>query len=332
MRSQLSFIPTPFEGEHILSTMARWGKLQGERDTKRVLNRLSDNIRAFTPTNSYEPMFDDFIKHYGDCAERNKLLEQHTSLKYHSALIQYKKIYPVENRKVYYPGGVKPKFPKKVSRLSALTTPQQSKLAFSGAWRWCQSCSKLDNLRRGTSFWHVAHQLPSAITCYQHHHQILSEGCHDCGFSYTDIRNHSAPPVDDKCPICSAKIAPKTYALNEHTQWLLENSMRLLEQQGTLSSPQYSHQMKNGVAGFFAKASRISRKAPIYLADSLQNEFKDWLFSNGLSVFFKQPELAVDERVLSIDAGRYQARNWPPISVLLWLRFFGVESISNRRI
>lgn len=330
MSSQFSFLPTPLEGEHILSTMARWAKLQGETDSKRVLNRLSEHLRWFSPSYCYDPMFDDFLKHYGSNVSRIGLIELQTSLMYHSVLIRYKNIYAIESLKTYYSGGIKPKKPKKIKRLNPLTAPHQSKLAFSSLWRWCELCAKEDEVRLGCSYWHVAHQLPSTFTCYKHREVTLTEHCETCDFQFSDIRKYSAPPSDGKCLKCSSPMRPQEYVSNEHTIWLSETSFLLLNQGGGLTTPEFGHAMKNGLSMGFSKRCAINPKAPIFVADDLQREFNEWFFNNQLHVFFKQPELAIEEQVLSIETGRIQARRLPPISVLLWLRFFGAESLENR--
>lgn len=322
-------MPSLLAGEHILSTIARWAKLQGENDTKRVLNRLSDHMRGFNPSYCYDPLFDDFMCHFGPDSDRKEIVKQQTMMMYHSALINYNKVYPVEHLKTYYPGCSKPKFPKQINRLPVLTIPQQSKLAFSNVWRWCEQCASEDKQKNGVSYWHVAHQIPSTFTCYKHPEQTLIEVCDSCGFQYTDIREYSSPPEGVKCPNCTLRMLPYSYISNEHTDWLSKASFQLLNQSGGISTPIFGHAMKNGLSHGFSKRNSRRARESIFVADELQSEFNEWLFNHHLDVFFKEPELAVKEKVLSIDVGRIQARRLPPISVLLWLRFFGAESLES---
>jgi len=331
MSNLISFLPTPLEGEHILSTMARWAKLQGGKVEGFVFNKVTEHASAFVPTYAYDAMQDAFIKQFNPSkVERIAFIKQHTLLNYYSPLMQYKIAYAIERNAVCYGACTRPKNPRKLDKQPTVCTPQQSKLAFSNVWRWCPSCVTDDELTCGISYWHVAHQIPSTFKCYKHPDETLMAGCENCDFKYRDIRKSSAPPLDSICPKCFSHMGSKTYITNKHTHWLSSASLQLLNQEGTITQPEFGHSMKNGLSGYFSNENQLIPKESIFVADELQHRFNEWLFDNRLEVFFNQPTQSIKERVLSIDVGRTQAKYLPPTSVLLWLRYFGTESLDSR--
>jgi len=330
MSQALTFLPEPLQGEHILSTMARWAKLQGGNVENYIFKSASPHAAIFSPVYAFDAMYDCFIKQYNPTsAERMPMLQQHTLVNYYSHLMHYNRAYEIEHEAVCYRAGTKPKKAQQLEMQPRVFIPQQSKLAFADTWRWCPLCVEEDEQHCGVSYWHTAHQIPSMLCCHIHEEQQLQSECKHCGFRYTDIRQHVSPPFDGNCPQCGASMCASPCESNLHHKWLASASLQLLNQKGTITQPEYGYEMKHCLSRCFNFHGKKYAQDAIFVADRFQRMFNEWLFDNHLDVYFKDAEQAVKERVLSIDTGRIQTKRLPPISVLLWLRFFGAESLDS---
>lgn len=323
MPSQVTFLPSPFENEHMLGLIARWGYLVSDGDIALSLNRLSPKASMLTSKYVFHPMLDDVLNIYCDAIKRDLVVRQHTLVPYYCALMKYKSIYPLIHQ-IKYRGT----FHNKMKRVKSTCTPTalyNSVLKFGNQWRWCGQCVSEDEENKGTPYWHSAHQIPSMLSCYRHSGSALTAGCNHCGFSIKDLRKQVLPPKNNQCLDCQEPFSPIYYERNEVIEWVERCSLKLQTQQGNLTSSEYSFIMKHQVPGRFADIVGKNVHQSIFIADKLQQEFTKWFEINGLGVFFEEPETAIYNDVLNLEKGIYKASNWPPLSVLLWLKFLDVE-------
>lgn len=88
----------------------------------------------------------------------------------------------------------------------AITDPLNLKLqglhaTHDNQWRWCYACTEEDYQQYGTSYYHRDHQLPGVFHCPKHNIG-LSSNCTECGFTATELKQLTTPPVDNTCPNC----------------------------------------------------------------------------------------------------------------------------------
>lgn len=197
-------------------------------------------------------------------------------------------------------------------------------MKYADVWRWCHQCVEDDNEHFGIPYWHVAHQLPSVLHCYKHRETALSVKCSWCGFEVKDLRSTPLPPIDNTCYTCGEQISMIECQQSDALDYIENASFNLLSQFGDLKSHSFNHVMQRSIQNYHSQLLRRYKSNDIFAIDKEQKRFSAWLLSNGLDVFFHQPERALVGKVLDINQGSYQAKNWPPLSVLLWLAYLGV--------
>lgn len=321
MSNVISFMPQPLAGEHILGIVARWYLMTGEKD-KRVLFSLSERLRQLSPKYIHHPMVDDVLIKYGSGLQREAALSEHTLLSYYAPLIKYDRLFAIvkQQKHQWWPTS---KRVTKNQHSPVENAPFNSVLKFAGNWRWCAQCAEEDLALVGTSYWHVAHQIPSVIRCYKHRWKALSEKCQACGFVVKDLKDTPLPPIQRSCYACGENIQPIEFTKSDALDWIENASFDLLKHGENLLSHSHNHIMQRGVQNYCSKVNSTSGRNYIFVIEEVQQKFARWVLSNGLDIFFNEPETALSGKILDINVGAYQAKNWHPLSALFWLKFLG---------
>jgi len=320
MSNVISFMPQPLVGEHILSVVARWYLLSGNED-KRILNSLSKNAMQLSTKYIHHPMIDDVLNHFGEGLNRVVALAEHSLLPYYASLTKYDQLFSIIRQQKYQRFFSKER--RKIPHTSTPTTRYNSVLKYAEIWRWCDQCVEEDINNFGIPYWHVAHQIPSTVRCYKHRDAALNAKCKRCDFEVKDLRDTPLPPMNGVCYGCGEKIEPIECLRNEALDWVEHASFDLLNCRDNLLSHSHNYIMQRGVQNFHSKVRNDNRQRAIFVIDEIQQEFVSWIVSNGFDNFFHEPERALSGKVLNINIGAYQAKNWPPLSVLLWLAYIG---------
>ncbi len=313
-------MPQPFVGEHMLSVIARWYLLTG-KDDKRALNSLSSSAMQLSMKYVHHPMVDDVLKLYGKGIARHEALTEHTGLPYHAPLTKYPELHSIIQQEKYQ--GCFSKNRRKIKQTSTPTTRYNSVLKYGDVWRWCHQCVEDDTEKLGMPYWHVAHQLPSTVRCYKHRETALSVKCKCCNFEIRDLRSALLPPIDNDCYACGEQVSPIEFNSSDALNFIENASFDLLNLCGDLKSHRFNYVMQRGLQNYHSRLLHRYKNKAVFALDKEQQRFNAWLLANGLDIFFHQPERALIGKVLDINHGAYQAKNWPPLSVLLWLAYIG---------
>ncbi len=319
MGKRITFFPTPLPGEHLLSAVARWVVLTGQKDAKCALITLSANRDSLNPRRAVHPLYSDLFDTLRASINIDELLRQHSLFPYYAPLIKFNQRLWVLNigRKLAEP-----------MRYS----PLHNQLSLASNWRWCPCCVKEDEERYGTAYWHTKHQLPSVLSCYKHEEQILLKECSHCGFNIRDLRLNLLPPNSGNCPQCGAGFESNGVE-NEVTDWLKKASLQLMSQ-SDLKNPQYEYSMMYGVSRALG-ATHFSRpcKSPLLVFEKLQQQFAEWFIAHQLGQFFDESEQNIhSQKILTIESASKYPRSIPPISHLLWLKFLKVPSLEAEAV
>ena len=322
MAKMKTFVPAPYEGEHIMGTAARWLHLLGQSDKQIGFERLTHSNQALSGQYVYHPMMDFMQEAYSSEMKRRSLFLNHTLLPYYSASLRFTKLDLILNKRV--DKGRMWKKEQSVKAVYPISAPGQTLTRHTSHWRWCPHCVQEDEIRVGIPYWHVRHQLPSAQTCYRHAGVLLLERCSQCEHEITDLRYGAMPPSNNVCKECNTSIQYSNIALNDNQYWVEQASFALQNDVGELSAHKYSHLMRRGIQAGFAKILNGRVNKSVFVAAQLQAEFKEWVFENGFDEFFSDPDLAVQSKILNIETALGNVNTWPPVSILLWLRFMRV--------
>ncbi|MBW8191819.1 TniQ family protein [Neiella marina] len=309
-----TFMPSPLPEEHLLSTVARWLVLTGNKDVKDSLRGLTTNRDSLNPGKAFHPIYNDLFQLYGRMANREKLLSKHTLFPYYAPLMKFQQRLTALDIDKKLAERLRPQ-------------PLQGHLNFAWFWRWCPCCVQEDEKQHGVAYWHAKHQLPSVLSCYKHPQQILLKECARCGFNIRDLKHHPLPPGTNNCPSCGEVFGPKG-TQNEVTDWLKSVSLQLMSQP-CMKRPNYEFSMTHGVSSLLASTHfKRSAKNQLVVFEQLQQEFKRWFDSYQLIDFFMGSELEVTSpRILSIGSAAKFPRALPPMSHLMWMKFLGAPNI-----
>ncbi len=120
-------MPSPLDGEHMLSVVARWCMLTASND-KRLLNLLSSNAMQLSMKYVHHPMVDDVLKLYGKGVARYQALAKHTGLAYYASLTYYRQLHSILQQEKYQ--GCFSKTRRKVKQTSKPTSRYNSVLKY----------------------------------------------------------------------------------------------------------------------------------------------------------------------------------------------------------
>lgn len=314
MVSRTTFMPTPLPDEHLLSVIARRFLMMNHNSFNSSVRAISSNVNALNPNSVWRTIYEDIAAQYGQSLSREVLIANHTLVPYYTSFLDEcsqilatpNVISPIENR---------------------IMPTRQKFVRYAAIWRWCPCCVENDIDHYGTSYWHVSHQLPSILRCPEHNY-VLLDSCSHCNFEYNGLQ-HGLPPSEEICPKCHSHIEPKTCENSSLIDWIEDTSLQLRHSQQSTTIEQIRKLMREqiGYANLPPNLSVEQRKSLSFL----QNQFSDWLDDDILGLFFK----GVDRNsltkpantILKLPSVAYKNVSLPPISILLMLKFLGIEEV-----
>ena len=166
--NMVPFFPELLPDEHIISAIARYHRISG--------NRSADDTRSIlgVPTGPLKPQ-DVFNRPF------------HGSLETVSTLVQMPatKTANLHSLAALYRITMSPSFRPKRNQLDQwaqgntdIPPPHQvmndRMLAFDKSWQLCPECLLSDQRQFGIPYWHVAHQIPSVTSCNFHHTPLVA--------------------------------------------------------------------------------------------------------------------------------------------------------------
>ena len=310
------YLSKPFPNEHLLSVLARWFNHTGRNDFLVTAKLISNNVNALSPAAVWRKVYWDISRQFVDNLGWDAIVKQHTLVPYYAPFLTH------QDRALLLTGD------EELSQ-TRIKPAQQKLIKQAHNWRWCSECAEEDYENYGTPYWHTYHQLPTALTCYKHN-SLLHSFCPKCNFSYQDFQKHWLPPINRKCPSCSKQIDHSSIYQSPLLHWLSSASYHLQENGLRIQNAALLKVMKEKI-GYEALPSNISVSIRNELSQ-LQKEFQDWLPNDVVDHFYSKPEhhiLASTNRVLKITSIVYREHSAPPLSILLILKFLGLEAATS---
>ncbi len=308
------YLPAPLPHEHLISVLARWFDYKGSRDFLNTTRNLSDNVTTLSPATVWRPVYWDLSQQFIDTLGWKKIIREHTLAPYYSPFLkpQYKSM--------LLSGGE----PLSQTRIQPV---QQNLIRLAKPWRWCSCCASEDYELFGTTYWHSFHQLPSVLTCYKHN-TVLRSHCPYCLFEYQHLRRHWLPPIDGHCRECGEQEEVVSGDFPQLFQWLESTSFELLRRGLEISNESLIGAMRQKL-GPEELPNRLFGSQRKEVAQ-WQCEFEEWLPDSVIETFYTKGREGLFNnigQVLRLSSIIYRDRMAPPLSVLLMLKYLGLDSL-----
>lgn len=312
MRSQ--YLPAPFPNEHLISVLARWFDCTGSADFLITTRNLSANVTTLSPASVWRPVYWDLSQQFIDTLGWKTIISEHTLAPYYSPFVQH------QDKLLLLSGGE----PLSQTRIQPV---QQNLIRLAKPWRWCSCCAEEDYEKFGSSYWHTYHQLPSVVTCYKHN-VVLRSHCSHCSFEYKHLRRHWLPPIDGCCRECGEHEDALSGDFPTLFQWLESASFGLQRSGLEISNEALIRAMRKklGPEDLPSKLVGSQRKE----VAQWQSEFETWLPDSVIETFYTKGREGLFNnigQVLRLSSIIYRDRMAPPLSVLLMLKFLGLDSL-----
>jgi hypothetical protein len=309
---ELSLIPNLLPDEHIFSAFARLLLLNSALGSQSIEIAVIGKQSSLTCTAFHQHAFAPLLELYSTQKSREDLLNKHTCFG-------------------FYRHGMKHQYRCQLLDQIATKTefylPGANTLRFARKWRWCQCCVESDIQRNGTSYWHVSHQLPTAINC-QIHNVNLTSKCGSCGYLVRDLRE-TPVPLGHNCPRCDSEFICEERTLSSDETWLQDSGLQLHENESSFLSPDYEYAMTNAIALITAREWQLDGDNFMFVCDERQQGFCRWLIEKGFDQLFDDGIELNKYKGLDIINVIDKPRSVPTITHLLWLRYLGVDSIRD---
>ena len=180
--------------EHYYSRIARMAVLTPTKSITDFYSAWFGANRMLSPLKDYEAIRHDVVAHTNvDINANSKTSAREDVLYRHTSAGFYRHFLNIEQQRALLDVASK-------SKRRAFFMPWLTKVRHANCWRSCPQCIEDDISHYGASYWHTAHQLPTATTCHKHRSQTLMAGCNYCGFEQTDLRDIPLPDI--LCPEC----------------------------------------------------------------------------------------------------------------------------------
>lgn len=306
---ELSFTPPLFPDEHMLSGVARNLLLTGMKNLEDAQRRFFGKSVPLSPWVLVHSAMTLYMPDTLPVKERQHLLVNHSLLGFFSHSLNYHNVVAALKNNMN-----DRTFPR---------IPRMQELSFAKLWRYCPICVHEDELQYGTAFWRVSHQLHTSITCDKHPDLKLICSCSTCGAVTTDLKEHPIPTLH--CSNCKAIIEPEIFEHNDVTRWVQKSGQQLLHDAVDLKTPKHHYAMRYGIP---RQASLMGVRSPEAL-ENAQNYFYQWCSDYRVNVYFLPEHSENNCSLLNLSEMIIRQRKFPPISLLLGFRFFGVESIAE---
>ena len=307
-------LPALLPNEHLLSALSRWFDTTGRNEFLAMTRRISSNLGMLSPSSIWRPVYGDLANHYMDTVGLSRILSEHTLTPFYKPFLkeQERLFLSEEHLNTRYDFRVIP-----VAQIHVKAAHH---------WRWCAECADDDYEQFGVTYWHVYHQIPTALRCLKHKASLLSK-CQSCSFEYKNFLRHWKPPTDRMCLECASLIEVKDVLNTPVSHWLDAISLSLQHNQYVTKREEIIELMKVKM-GF----ETLPINKPVALRKKFsanQKKFEKWLVDEGiLSSYIVNgtPILFTpNQKLFNIIPTVYRDSIVPPISVLLMLKWLGLD-------
>ncbi|GAC23133.1 hypothetical protein GMES_0833 [Paraglaciecola mesophila KMM 241] len=309
-----TFFPHLFPGEHVLSMFARRLRFNVLRSVEVEQRALTSTNVSLTTQSILSPALQVVLKSINCAQERERILKEHSLMGFYSHSLNQKHVRDYLRTKGK-------------AQHQKLKAAHCSKLASSKAWRWCNECVKEDTSNIGVAYWHVAHQLPTAITCPKHTTSKLLNSCSQCGFAIRDLKKVSNP--SECCSVCRSKITQSTKILGGNLRWVQDRGLELHRSSEGILNPGYKYDMNHVVGACVSLLTKGKRLGLVQKHIHYQPLFSEWALKSGASCLFDENFSFEYDNAVSLHTTINTPTKVSPLSHLLWLRFFGVDSFGE---
>jgi len=313
----VTFLPNLLPGEHLLGAFSRLLLLNNAASTDELQQSLTGHAHSLNVTAAYHKSYDSLFKLFEKQKSPEELLNQHTLMGFYRHSMKYQRRHELlisnnylEREPFYFPG----------TNIFKNTR----------RWRWCLSCAQEDYKSFGISYWHVQHQLPSALTCHRHTNEQLNSGCNKCGFEAYDLKDCALPP-NKQCPVCKFKFETTLRKLSSDACWIQNAGTSLFESDSGFLRPNFEWVMHWAVDLVSARTWKLGHGNKWSVFDRQQRLFSKWLVDNGLDEYFAEGIELENCKALDIEKTKEFPGKVPAITHLLWLRFMGVQSLRDAK-
>jgi len=306
------FIPNILPSEHVFGHLARTILLNGVIDKHNVQSTLSGESRALIAKPTYQPFMGPLVNELAEHFELEveSIYLKHSMLGFYRHPMDCGKLTQVLQNKIrkdiYSPGAI----------------------SFNTAkWRFCTDCISQDRDQYGTAYWHVEHQLPTALTCHVHENVLLLSECDNCESDIKDLREHPVPV--SRCKKCDGIHLSKKMELNSTQKWIQDAGLELFRDDSTFVDSQYKYAVTYELPYRFRYMHGVNGRNNIFVCEEVQKIFYSWLMDHQLDLFFSN-EIAIESlKAARIDRISFYPLAAPIVLHILWLRFLGAQSIKE---
>lgn len=202
----------------------------------------------------------------------------------------------------------------------AFFIPWLTKVRHAHCWRSCPQCIEGDISNYGTSYWHVAHQLPTATTCHKHRSQTLMTGCNHCGWQQTDLRETPLPDIT--CPECEHDMSENLPVANAANAAIQKIGLALHLSSDTSQRPSHKPQIHRLVEYAFGDTIRDRQQAYWETKGQVEHAFWDWVWENRIDSYFIVNADEELQNILCLEPIMNTPTKVTPLAHIIWLAFF----------
>jgi hypothetical protein len=300
--------------EHYYSRIARMAVLTPTKSITDFYRAWLGVDRVLSPLKDYEAIRYDVARTSLANAHATTQTTAHEDVLYrHTSAGFYRHFLNVEQQRALLDVASK-------GKRKAFFIPWLTKVRHAHCWRSCPQCIEEDTTKFGTSYWHVAHQLPTATTCHKHATQTLMIGCSHCGWQHTDLRE--APLPDITCPECNHNMSESLPVADAANAAIQKIGLALHLRSETSQRPSHKPQIHRLVEYAFGDTIRDRQQAYWETKSQVELAFWDWVRENRIDSYFIVNADEELQNILCLEPIMNTPTKVTPLAHIIWLAFF----------
>lgn len=292
--------------EHYYSRIARMAVMTPTKSITDFYRAWLGVNQVLGPYKDYEAIRHDVVATTPKTA-REDLLYRHTSAGF------YRHFLTIEQQRALLDVASKDK-------RKAFFIPWLTKVRHANCWRSCPQCIEDDINTFGTSYWHVAHQLPTATTCHKHASQTLMAGCSHCGWQQTDLRETPLPDIT--CLECNLAMSENLAVANAANTATQKIGLALHLDSDTSQRQSIKTQIYRLVEYAFGDTIRDRQQAYWETKGQVEHAFWDWVWENRIDRYFVVNSDEELKTQLCLELIINNPSKVTPLAHIIWLAFF----------
>lgn len=243
----------PFEGEHLVSLMARHHLYSGFKRYKASVGTISQDYTKQTPLEIVRPLYRDVYDAFSPTMGYKEFLSKFTLYPYYESFL--------------------PDPDRQIRSSETLIADRIHKVNFASEWRHCSSCAEEDLDTVGVTFYNIRHQLPGMTVCLKHN-QPLMMSCKKCQGNRRYL-DKIGMPHPTHCPSCKSSYESIEGYMDEDIHWLLTTSEQLLSSEAKSFNLAHLQKQYRNYLGLQAEGVRhtVSDQKRIIEVQNALNEY-----------------------------------------------------------